>query len=336
MNKKFDFKDITLVPEILSSIRSRSEISVYTDNGYLPLVVSPMDTVINQSNSELFDDLGFMVCLPRGVTPNKDYHFKSVSLEEFELMVEFGYNGNESILVDIANGHMEKLYSLCETFIKNNTGENLMVGNIANPKTYEKFAKLGVGYIRVGIGGGSGCLTSANTGVHYPMASLINECFIIKKENGYNTKIIADGGFKNYDEIIKAIALGADYVMLGGMLNKTLESCSDIKLFNKIKISQDLGVKIWEKFPKMRKYFYKEFRGMSTKAVQKKWGKGVLKTSEGVHRTNKVEYRLSQWVTNFKDYLKSSMSYTNSRYLDDFRDSEYVFITENALRRFDK
>ena len=86
----------------------------------------------------------------------------------------------------------------------------------------------------------------------------------------------------------------------------------------------------------MRKYFYKEFRGMSTKAVQRKWGKGVLKTSEGVHRTNKVEYRLSQWVTNFKDYLKSAMSYTNSRYLDDFRESEYVFITENALRRFDK
>jgi len=336
MNKKFDFKDITLVPEILSSIRSRSEISVYTDKGYLPLVVSPMDTVINESNSELFDDLGFMVCLPRGIRPNRENHFKSVSLEEFELMVEFGYNGNEHILVDIANGHMEKLYSLCRTFIKNNTGENLMIGNIANPKTYKKFAKLGVGYIRVGIGGGSGCLTSANTGVHYPMASLINECFIIKKENEYNTKIIADGGFKNYDEIIKAIALGADYVMLGGVLNKTLESCSETKLFKVIPISENTSIYLWNEYLFLRKYFYKKFRGMSTKEVQKKWGKSKLTTSEGITKYNKVEYTLSSWTENLRDYLRSAMSYTNSTTLDEFKESEYVFITQNALNRFHK
>jgi hypothetical protein len=168
------------------------------------------------------------------------------------------------------------------------------------------------------------------------MASLISECHSIKKNNEYTTKIVADGGFRNYDEIIKALALGADYVMLGGLLNKTLESCSDIKLFNRIKISHELGIKIWEKFPKMRKHFYKEFRGMSTKAVQKKWGKTKLKTSEGIHKVNKVEYRLDQWIINFKDYLKSAMSYTNSMNLESFKESEYVFITENALNRYNK
>ena len=68
----------------------------------------------------------------------------------------------------------------------------------------------------------SGCLTSANTGVHFPMASLIYECYQYKKKESYNTKIVADGGFRNYDDIIKAIMLGADYVMLGGILNKCL------------------------------------------------------------------------------------------------------------------
>ena len=159
---------------------------------------------------------------------------------------------DSKILVDIANGHMQKLYDLCKDYTRLNSGENLMIGNIANPNTYQKFAELGVGYIRVGIGGGSGCLTSANTGVHYPMASLIDECYKIKKENEYTSKIVADGGFRNYDDIIKAICLGSDYVMLGGMLNKTLESCSDIKLFNKIKISYDLAYKIWKKYPSMR------------------------------------------------------------------------------------
>jgi isopentenyl diphosphate isomerase/L-lactate dehydrogenase-like FMN-dependent dehydrogenase len=70
--------------------------------------------------------------------------------------------------------------------------------------------------------------------------------------------------------------------------------------------------------------------------VQKKWGRSVLKTSEGISKYNKVEFRLESWVENFEDYLKSAMSYTNSRDLDQFRNSDYVHITENALKRFHK
>jgi len=335
MTKKFDFKDITLVPEILSSISSRSEIDIYTDEGKLPLMVSPMDTVIDMYNSGMFKQYGFEVCYPRNIEP---YYsgFKSVSLDEFEKIVETKCSVFSKILVDIANGHMEKLYKLSKKFMEQYPYGELMIGNIANPKTYEKFAEIGVKYIRVGIGGGSGCLTSANTGVHYPMASLIKECSDIKKQSGYNTKIVADGGFRNYDDIIKALALGADYVMLGGALNKTLESCSDTLLFGKFKLSKERAYKVWNKFPFMRKYLYKEFRGMSTKAVQKKWGKLKLTTSEGVHRMNKVEYTLEGWTENFKDYLKSAMSYTNSRNLESFKYSDFVFITENALNRYNK
>ena len=335
MDKKFDFKDITLVPEILSSISSRSEIDIYTDEGKLPLMVSPMDTVIDMYNSSTFKQFGFELCYPRNINP---YYpgFKSVSLDEFERMVEDKRSILTKILVDIANGHMEKLYDLSKKFLNQYPYAELMIGNIANPKTYEKFAEIGVKYVRVGIGGGSGCLTSANTGVHYPMASLIKECYDIKKQWGYETKIVADGGFRNYDDIIKALALGADYVMLGGALNKTLESCSDTLLFGKFKLSKETAYKVWNKFPFMRKYLYKEFRGMSTKEVQRKWGKLKLTTSEGVHRMNKVEYTLEGWTENFKDYLKSAMSYTNSKTLKSFKESEFVFITENALNRYNK
>jgi hypothetical protein len=75
---------------------------------------------------------------------------------------------------------------------------------------------------------------------------------------------------------------------------------------------------------------------MSTKEVQKKWKKTNLKTSEGISKVNKVDYTLEQWNQNFKDYLKSAMSYTNSKNLEDFKDSEFIFITENALNRFNK
>jgi NAD(P)H-dependent flavin oxidoreductase YrpB (nitropropane dioxygenase family) len=211
-----------------------------------------------------------------------------------------------------------------------------MIGNIANPTTYEKFAELGVDYIRVGIGGGSGCLTSANTGVHYPMASLISECYQIKKKRSYKTNIVADGGFRNYDDIIKALSLGADYIMLGGALNKCLESCSPV-YFNKwIKLNDSTTTYIWNNLPYLRKYMYKKFRGMSTKEVQKKWGRDKLITSEGISKYNKVEYTLDKWLENLQDYLKSAMSYTNSRNLEEFKDTEYIFITENALKRYYK
>ena len=343
MNKKFDFKDITLIPETISSVNTRNIINILDENNNLPIIVSPMDTVIDENNCELFLKQNLIVCLPRNVYAFEGQVFNSVSLEDFEKIVEWFEDESFeketiNLLVDIANGHMEKLFVLCEKFVKlrKTPSHKLMVGNIANPKTYQKFAELGVDYIRVGIGGGSGCLTSANTGVHYPMASLINECYEIKKSGGYDTKIIADGGFKNYDDIIKAIALGADYVMLGGVLNKTLESSSKTKLFKIFNLSEENSQNIWNKFPALRKHFYKKFRGMSTKEVQKKWGKTKLTTSEGIIKYNKVEYTLEGWVNNFKDYLKSAMSYTNSKNLEEFKGSEFVFITKNALDRFQK
>ena len=340
MKQKFDFKDITIVPEAVSTIKSRGEITPFNKEMYLPIMVSPMDTVVDEKNYKLFETSLIPVCMPRG---HKDYSgtFKSISLDEFETYVDW-YITNESfgevkILVDIANGHIEKLHKLCEKFVKNRKKKShiLMVGNVANPKTYKELAKIGVDYVRVGIGGGSGCLTSANTGVHYPMASLINECYQYKKKGGYKTKIVADGGFKNYDDIIKAIMLGADYVMLGGILNKCLESCSTTKLFG-IPLSTYWSTYIWYNHKWMRKYLKKSFRGMSTKEVQKKWGRESLKTSEGIVKTNPVEYTLEQWVENFTDYLKSAMSYTNSKTLKEFRESEFVFITENALNRYNK
>ena len=144
--KKFDFKDITLIPETISSITSRAEINIFTENGNLPIFVSPMDTVVNHKNYNKFINSNLKVCLPRGEYSSDDNVFISISLSDFETMVVKQHKlekvpTSQKILVDIANGHMSKLYDLCKYFVENiKIKHKLMIGNIANPNTYEKFA----------------------------------------------------------------------------------------------------------------------------------------------------------------------------------------------------
>lgn len=350
---KFDFKDITIVPEYLSDINSRSVIDPSTDGYHLPIMVAPMDTVVNDENYQDFIENRFVPCIPRRsdgrIKFYDEFVFTSMSFIDFCSFLdgylktgEVGFFKKIHILIDVANGHMKSIGDKVSLFLEKRKSlgkENdhiIMVGNVANPETYKHYAKMGVDYVRVGIGGGSGCLTSANIGVHYPMASLVAECFSIKQESNFTTKIVADGGMKNYDDVIKAIALGADYVMIGGLFNKSLESCGQTSIFKFLYVSNKQAKYLWEKAPFLRKFMYKKFRGMSTKEVQKSWGNPVLKTSEGIVKLNKIEYTLPQWKDNFIDYLRSAMSYTNSHKLNDFRGANYVFITQNSLNRFNK
>ncbi len=334
---KYDWNDISIVPAQLSSISSRKEI--YLDK--LPLFTAPMDKVIDETNVENFVDSGINICLPRNVkwdSLKNDNYFYSYGLDEILELLKNKSQLPKRVLIDVANGHMQKLFDISKN-IKETFGNKieLMVGNIANPDTYRKYCEIGVDYIRVGIGGGSACTTSANVSIHYPMASLIEECGYIKLNFTNPTKIIADGGFKNFSDIIKALAVGADYVMIGSIFNKCLESCGEtymkdsqgqyfqidsIKALN----SFDAGVPV-----------YKYYRGMSTKEVQRDWNRTELRTGEGITKYNKVEYTLEGWCENFTDYLKSAMSYTDCRTLEEFIGNvKFEIISQNAYLRFNK
>ena len=331
-NTKFDLNDITIVPAVLSDIDSRSEIGLE----YFPLFVAPMDTVLSNDNFKLFKDLGFNICMPRGEKVNDLDVFVSFGLDEIIDIVNAKKVLPKKVLIDIANGHLRKLFNISKR-IKEEYDVILMIGNIANPETYRLYSDIGVDYIRCSIGSGNNCITSANTSIHYPLASLIKECYDISCELKTPAKIVADGGFRNYDEVIKALALGADYVMLGSILSKTLEACSDNYVlggeFNYIKIDNGDAVLRYKKSEDVYKYY----RGMSTKEVQKKWGRKELKTSEGISKYNKVEYTAQGWTENFTDYLKSAMSYCNSRNLNAFIGKvQYIFITEQARNRYMK
>jgi len=348
---KLDWNDISLVPRCISDISSRSEINPYLGEN-LPLFTAPMDMVLSNDNIDYFSKNKFNMCLPRNIKyedVKNDSYFYSYGLDEVELLLEEG-KLPKRVLIDIANGHMKRLYDLSKR-IKEELGDKieLMVGNIANPETYKEYCEIGVDYIRVGVGSGSACTTSANGAIHYPMASLIYECGLISKMYINPTKIIADGGFKGYPDIIKALALGADYVMLGGILNKTIESCgtSYVKSNNlhqrtsSVKIDGNMYTSISDDNAKKLfndgRIVYKYYRGMSTKEVQISWNKKDIKTGEGISKYNKVEYTLSGWTENFVDYLRTAMSYCGAYNLKEFRDnSEWIQISQMAFNRFHK
>jgi len=137
---------------------------------------------------------------------------------------------------------------------------------------------------------------------------------------------------KKYADIIKALALGADYVMVGSIFNKSLESCGQ-NYWAGIPVGKGLASFLYNKGFNVKK----RFRGMSTKEVQKKWGNKILKTSEGVVRVRKVEYTLKTWVGNFSHYLKSAMSYTDSNRIEEFTGSPKINkISTNSFKRYNK
>jgi IMP dehydrogenase/GMP reductase len=331
MEKKFDFNDILIVPSSVTKIESRKEINPYY-NGFLPLITAPMDTVISCKNEKIFFDLKINTCLPRG--ESSAYGFTSFSLNEIKMK----YINNElkeknSYLIDIANGHMEELVNIVKDIKHKFPDIKLMVGNVANPITYRDLSNAGADYVRVGIGNGGGCLTTQQLGVGYPMGSLIKECYEQSLTLSNSAKIVADGGMKTYSDIIKALALGADYVMIGSIFNKSIESCGDNYIWGWLKVNQKIAQYAYEKNVDV----YKKFRGMSTKEVQKKWKKEKLTTSEGVVRFRKVEYTLNKWVDNFDSYLRSAMSYTNSKNLSDFIGNvKIINITNSSYDRFNK
>lgn len=360
----YAYNDISLIPATISNISSRSECNPFDDNGNLPMFASCMSTVVNTDNYKIFQEHNITPIIPRNIDINKRISLMkyqiwvALSLTEFNNLFIDNYKDREAeighkyyICVDIANGHMLSLYQLCkkakEIAEKSNYELVIMTGNIANPETYRWICENSyhncIDYIRLSIGSGSQCTTTSNVAIHFPVASLISECYEIKKKlekceervDAYNTetiyrklpKLVADGGIRNYSDVIKALALGADYVMVGGLFAAMYESASPLVLGT----YNNTGYMTYEECDyqytseeKKRKdiknrNLYKECYGMSTKKAQELIDPShKKKTAEGKHSMMKVQHTLQQWTENMIDYLKSAMSYCGAKTLNEF------------------
>lgn len=184
--KGYSYNDLTLVPAVISNISSRSECNPFVKEHFLPIFTAPMASVVSDQNIDSFYNNGIIPIIPRNIDIEirkqemNNQQWVALSMKEFEDLFINNYldriddfRTHYFICVDIANGHMKSLYDKCIIAKKNaDAGDyklTIMTGNIANPKTYKWICenatyldkkgnrKCAIDYIRVGIGGGSGC-----------------------------------------------------------------------------------------------------------------------------------------------------------------------------------
>lgn len=301
-------------------INHRSEVNPFDENGKLPIFVSPMTCIIDDDNYIKFKHSKFIPIVPRNIMPNyiTPDDWIACSLDDFE-NVFMKYDLDQlHILIDIADGHMERLYNAVRKAKSLYPDLTIMVGNIAHPQMYIECFNAGVDYVRIGIGGGNACTTSVLTGVHasheYMLRNIRSARSVLKSDKC--PKVVIDGGIDTIDKAIKCLALGADYVMMGKMFAKCEEACGDII----------------EQSPKKRAYY-----GMASEAGQMDLFGKVIRQPEGIVTYVTVDTNLSQFANAFEAALRSSMSLTGCHNLNEFhKNVEYEIQSINEFKSYYK
>ena len=197
------------------------------------------------------------------------------------------------ICIDVANGYMEKLVSFCKRVRQQFPDKIIVAGNVVSREMVEELILNGkVDVVKVGIGGGSACLTRKKTGVGMPQLSAVIEC--ADAAHGVGGYIISDGGITCPGDMSKAFGGGADFVMVGGQFSGHDENPGDV-------VEKD-GKK------------YKMFYGMSSEhAMKKHYGKMEnYRSSEG--RVIQVPYKgsIHDTVQDYLGGLRSTCTYINA------------------------
>ncbi|MDR2105092.1 MAG: IMP dehydrogenase [Deferribacteraceae bacterium] len=223
------------------------------------------------------------------------------------------------IVVDTAHGHHINVKNAVAAIKKKYPDLQVAAGNAATAAAAKSLIDAGADCVKVGIGPGSICTTRIVTGVGVPQISAIMDCALVANDAGI--PIIADGGIKNFGDIVKAIAAGASSVMIGSLFAGTLESPGEIELF--------------------QGRSYKVYRGMGSLAAMKEGSKdryfqeGAIDTKlvpEGIE--GRVHYRgeLTQTILQMEGGLRAGMGYTGCANIEELRQkAKFTRITTAAL-----
>jgi IMP dehydrogenase len=320
IEKCYDFDDVLIKP-LPSEISSRDnvDISVKLSRDVtlsFPLIASPMVGVVNASFAHELSELGGLAILHRFysseeelfsdikkyITP-RDIYGLSIRIDNDNIESYLAFEPS-IILVDTANGYIEKLLRYCEkvksTIIKERSSALLMAGNVVTQQGCLDLYNAGCDLIRVGIGGGSLCSTRNVTGVSVPNISAIVGCCT----NDYTYKIVIDGGIKGSGDFVKAIVAGADLGMAGMLYAQCFESPAKGTIF-----------------------------GMASRTNMKNTHTEI-KSVEGFDIEIKKKYSLEQFVREFGYGIKSAGTYLNAKNLQEiYVNGEFVEVSDHAIKK---
>ena len=239
------------------------------------------------------------------------------TIDRCDLLVKAGV---DAIVVDTAHAHTKSVKNIVKKIKTNYPEIDLVAGNIVTDDAAKFLMKAGVDGVKVGIGPGSICTTRVIAGVGYPQLSAIYN--VSKALEGSGVTLIADGGIKHTGDITKAIAAGADSVMLGSLLAGTHESPGETIIYEgrKFKTYRGMGsVEAMEKGSKER-YFQS-----SVEDKNKLVPEGIV---------GRVPYKghLMESMYQFIGGLRSGMGYCGAKNIKDLKSkSSFVKISKAGL-----
>lgn len=239
------------------------------------------------------------------------------TIERVDALYEAGV---DAVVIDTAHGHTKGVVDKLKEVKAKYPQLDVIVGNIATPEAAKYLVEAGADAVKVGIGPGSICTTRIIAGVGVPQLSAVNE--VAKAIEGSGVPVIADGGIRYTGDIVKAIAAGADTVMVGSMLAGVEESPGETIIFEGRK--------------------YKSYRGMGSLEAMQKGSKDryfqdaeddIKKlVPEGI--SGRVPYKgnLFEVVHQIIGGLRAGMGYCGAPSIDKLKGSKFVRITSAGMR----
>jgi IMP dehydrogenase len=334
IKESLTFDDVLLLPKYSNILPSNTDISLNLTKQILlkvPFFTSAMDTVTESKMAIAIAKEGGMGIIHRNLAIKdqskevKKVKYNSLIVgaaigtnkEDFDRAKSLVDNGVDLIVIDTAHGHSAKVLNTLSKIKKIIKKVPVCVGNIATGEAAKKLHNSGADIIKVGIGPGSICTTRMVSGIGVPQISAIME--VKKALRKKKIKIISDGGIKFSGDIAKALAAGADAIMMGSIFAGTDESPG-------------------KKF-KVKGKFYKHYRGMGSigamsagsanRYFQKNYKDKSKFVPEGVE--GRVEYKgkVSKIIYQLQGGLRSSMGYIGAKNLNELnKKAKFVKITK--------
>ena len=334
IKESLTFDDVLMLPRYSTVLPAKTDISLQLTDKILlkvPFLSSAMDTVTESKMALAIGKEGGIGIIHRNLSIQKQsQEIKKVKKKKLFVGGAVGTSqddvnrakiltdsGADLIVIDTAHGHSEKVLKTLEKLKKSICGIPICVGNIATGEAAKKLFNSGADIIKVGIGPGSICTTRMVAGIGVPQISAVMD--VKKALNKKKIKIISDGGIKFSGDIAKALAAGADAIMMGSIFAGTEESPG-----TKFKV----GERVFKKYRGMGSIGAMS-AGSANRYFQNKHSDKSKFVPEGVE--GRVEYKgkVSKIIYQLQGGLRSSMGYIGAKNLSEInKKAKFIKITK--------